>query len=106
MRAPVAILRTDLARDFRAGRIADDAACDEADRTEYDCSGEAAESRIGHAFMCAGYGRRQEKTGRDDGSTCKSFHEFVPRVYSFKADLPGKPIALFPIRILTGTGFR
>lgn len=105
MRAPIAIFRTDLACDFRAGGIADDAACDESDRTENDRAGKAAEGRIGHAFMCARYGWQQEKAGRNNDTACKSFHEFVPRVVPFNADLPGNFITLFPIRILTRTRF-
>jgi hypothetical protein len=103
--AAIAVFRADLACDFRAGRIADNAACDEADGTENDGSSEAAEGCIGHAFMCAGGGRRKKKPGCNHNTTCKSFHWFVPRVCPFKANLPGKFITLFPIRNLTGARF-
>jgi hypothetical protein len=103
--APIAVFRADLACDFRAGRIADDAACDEADRTKNHGSSKAAECCIRHAFMCAGGGRCQKKTGCNHDTTCKSFHWFVPRVCPFKANLPGKFITLFPIRNLTRARF-
>jgi hypothetical protein len=88
MGAAIAVFRADLACDFRTGRIADDAACDEANRTENDRSGKAAERCIGHAFMCAGCDGRQKKTGYNHNTTCKSFHWFVPRVCRSKRTSP------------------
>jgi hypothetical protein len=96
MSAPIAILRSNFTCDFRAGRIADDATRDEADRAKDDCSSKAAESCVGYPFVSAGRDRRQEKTGCNDNTTYKSFHLFVPRVYPFQSEPPREVYSTFP----------
>jgi hypothetical protein len=78
--ATVAALSADLARNVRAGRVADYAARDQADRTEDDCPREAAQSGVCNSFMRVGSNRREKNTGGNDNNPCKGFHRLVPFV--------------------------
>jgi hypothetical protein len=63
-RAPIAYVpitapNPQLARDMRAGGIADDAASDESDRARGDGTRDRSQGRVGHAFAGAGDRRRK-----------------------------------------------
>src|SRR5689334_9439758 len=80
VRATKAAFSPYLARNVWAGRIADDATCDQADRPEDDRAREATQSRVGHPFVRVGGDRRKQNTGGYDNKSCKGFHKVVPSI--------------------------
>jgi len=66
----VAALRADLARDVRAGGIADDAACYQTDGSEYDTACERAQTTIKQALTCICGNWRKDKARANDKTSC------------------------------------
>ena len=78
VRATVAALSADLARDVRAGRVADNPTRDQADRTEDDRPREAPQSGVCNSFVRVGGNRREKNTDGNDNNPCNGFHRLIP----------------------------
>lgn len=102
MRSAIAAFRSDFAGDSWTGRVADNAAGDQSNRTEDHGAREAAQSCVRDALTCVGGHRRKDDAGSNDNNSCKSFHRLGPSISPslFQADLPGTSIASLLIRFL------